>query len=95
MPDDDDLRDLEDPELLLVPVTTDQLKLAQEDIEGCEACDPEAEIPFDWVIRDHVTNQGYVDYILPAPAKRPKCKAAIHEKTLVMPVVNPDAHNWI
>ena len=73
---------LEDPELQFIPMTQDQLTLAQEDIESCQACDPEAEIPFDWVIEDHATSQGYVDYILPAPAKCTKCKAEIREETL-------------
>ena len=53
-------------------------------ILGCEACSPDAENPFDWIL-DEVT--GYdgskVDYVLSEPAKCPKCFASITEKTLV------------
>ena len=74
-----------DEELRLVSVTAEQLAAAQAQVESCEACDPESEIPFDWLLREVVSNQGYVDYILPTPAKCPKCRAEIHEGTLTNP----------
>jgi len=42
-------------------------------VESCEKCNPEAEIPFDWVLRAFA--DAYVDYILPAPGLRPKFRA--------------------
>jgi len=85
MASEDDIRDLNDPLLLFIPITPDHLARAQRFIESCKACNPDAELPFDWLLRDEASldAQGYVDYILPAPAKCPKCKAEIYEKTLV------------
>ena len=53
------------------------------------------EIPFDWVLRAFADAKDYVDYILPAPGLCPKCRAEIHEKTLVQPIGDSDAANWI
>jgi hypothetical protein len=58
-------------------------------VEACERCRPnDAEIPFD-VILDHVTasDPSVTDYILQEPAKCPKCKREILEKTLVVPAL--------
>jgi hypothetical protein len=49
MPDEDDLRVLEDTELKFVPVSIHQLARAVTQVESCEKCNPDAEIPFDWV----------------------------------------------
>jgi len=51
---DDDLRDLEDSELRFVPVSIQQLARAVTQVESCEKCYPEAEIPFDWILRAFV-----------------------------------------
>jgi len=95
MPDEDDHRDLEDSELNFVPVSIQQLARAVTQVMSCEKCNPEAEIPFDWVLRAFADAKDYVDYILPAPGLCPKCKSDTHEKTLVQPIGNPDAANWI
>jgi len=93
MHNEDDLCDREDPELQFVPVSIQQLARAQ--VESCEKCNPEAKIPFDWVIRACADAKDYVDYVLPAPGLCPKCGARIHEKTLVQPIGDSDAANWI
>jgi hypothetical protein len=55
-------------------------------IETCEHCNPDAEIPFDWIL-DRVTDSdsSVTDYILEQPAKCPNCHRDILEKTLVEP----------
>jgi hypothetical protein len=55
-------------------------------IESCEQCNVDAEIPFDWIL-DRVTasDSAVTDYILEQPAKCPKCRREILEKTLVEP----------
>jgi hypothetical protein len=58
-------------------------------------CDLSSRLPFDWVLRAIANAKKYVDYVLPAPGLCPKCKSDIHEKTLVQPIGNPDAANWI
>ena len=91
MPDDDDIHD---PDLKFVPVTIMQLARAVAQVESCEKCNPDAEIPFDWVVRAFVNSQDYVDCILPAPGLCPKCRADIHEKTLVQPIGGTESANW-
>jgi len=81
-----EIEDFNDPELRFVSITAGQLTLAQRQIASCEACDPDAEIPFDWLLRDVASERGYVDYIIPAPAHCPRCHAEVHEKTLVHPL---------
>jgi len=95
MPDEDDLRDLEDSDLKFVPVTLMQLARGVTQVESCENCNPEAGIPFDWILRAIADAKDYVDYILPAPGICPKCRAEIHEKTLVQPIGNSEAANRI
>ena len=79
----EEIEDFNDPDLRFVSITEGQLARAQAQIDSCEACDPEAEIPFDWVLKDVATERGYVDYILPEPARCPRCRAQVHEKTLI------------
>jgi hypothetical protein len=45
-------------------------------IESCEQCNPEAEIPFDWVL-DRVTGNdpSVTDYVMARPAKCPAVQA--------------------
>ena len=81
----EEIEDFNDPDLRFVSITEGQLARAQAQIDSCEACDPDAEIPFDWLLKDVATEHGYVDYILPEPARCPRCRAPIHEKTLVDP----------
>ncbi len=59
---------------------------AQSQILGCEACSPDAEIPFDWILDDVTGRDGSeVDYVLSEPGKCPKCFGEVTEKTLVEP----------
>jgi hypothetical protein len=43
MPDEDDLRDLEDTEVKFVPVSIQQLARAVTQVESCGKCGPEGE----------------------------------------------------
>ena len=88
----DEIEDLNDPNLKFVSITEGQLARAQAQIGSCEVCDPEAEIPFDWILKDVASEDGYVDYILPELAQCPRCRSAVNEKTLVDPS-NRDDHN--
>ena len=57
-------------------------------IDSCEHCNPrEAEIPFDNIL-DRVTGSdpSVTDYIFEEPAKCPRCRHDILEKTLIEPV---------
>jgi hypothetical protein len=82
---EDDLRDLADPDLRYVAITTEQLLKAQSGIAACIECQPEAEIPFDWLLSDVASERGYVDYIIPATARCPNCGCEVSEKTLIEP----------
>jgi hypothetical protein len=74
----------EQQNVVLIDAAT--LRQAERMIESCEQCNPDAEIPFDWIL-DRVTGcKGSVtDYILESPAKGPHCRHEILEKTLVEP----------
>ena len=62
------------------------LRKAAKLITSCERCNPDAEIPFDWIL-DRVTgsNRIVTDYILECPAKCPSCQREMLEKTLWNP----------
>ena len=51
------------------------LREAERLIESCEHCNPDAEVPFDWIL-DRITGSDstVTDYILEAPAKSPNCR---------------------
>jgi len=53
-------------------------------IESCEHCDPEAEIPFDWVL-DGIRGKipGVTAYLFEKPARCGACSADVFEKTRV------------
>lgn len=57
---------------------------AQSRILACESCSSDAEMPFDWLL-DEVTGRdgSDVDYILSEPARCPRCRGEVTEKTLV------------
>ena len=80
---DDDLSDLDDPDLRYVAITKEQLFRAQAEIVVCAACHPDVDTLFDAILRDVAEDKGYVDYILPHPAVCPRCQSEVHEKTLV------------
>ncbi len=53
-------------------------------ITACQGCDPEAEIPFDWILDKISSHQGATtDYILETPAHCQRCGREVTEKTSV------------
>jgi hypothetical protein len=60
------------------------IRRAQEAISSCEACNKDAELPFDWVL-DEITGRdgSTTDYFLTEPARCPRCGCSVIEKTLV------------
>ena len=71
-------------QLHVVLIDTATVAKAQALLVSCEACNPDAETPFDWVL-DHLTgcDPAVTDYVLESPARCLQCGAAISEKTLV------------
>jgi hypothetical protein len=69
----------------IVLVDTATIQIAEQLLEGCEACTEEAEVPFD-IILDGVkgSDTSTSDYLLERPAKCPKCFREVREKTLVV-----------
>lgn len=68
--------------ILAIGATT--IRRAQDAISSCEACNKDAELPFDWIL-DEVTGRdgSTTDYFLTEPARCPRCGSGIMEKTLV------------
>jgi hypothetical protein len=55
------------------------LRLAEQRIDSCEACSPDdAEVPFEYLL-DELTgcDPEVTDYVLPEPARCPRCATAI------------------
>jgi len=74
------------PSIELVTVDADVIRRAEEEIESCEHCHPEdAEIPFDWILRELTSKYGAHEFILTDTARCPNCKRPLSEKTLVGP----------
>jgi hypothetical protein len=73
---------LEETDFVLLDV--EEVCIALRVVVACEACYPESEIPFDWII-DQVTNRDprVTEYLMPAAVSCPTCGNDIHEKTLV------------
>jgi hypothetical protein len=71
----------------VVLIRAGTLREAERRIGSCEHCNPdEADIPFDWIL-DRVTGSDskVTDYILEEPAKCPRCRRDVLEKTLIEP----------
>jgi hypothetical protein len=68
----------------IVALSAATIRRAQEAISSCEACNNDAELPFDWIL-DEVTGRdgSSTDYFLTEPAKCPRCGGSVIEKTLV------------
>ena len=68
----------------VVLVGAEILRDAEQMIESCEHCNPDADIPFDNLIA-WVTGYGpgVTDYLLENPAKCPNCRRKVFEKTLI------------
>jgi len=72
----------------VVLVRAAMLRQAESMIESCEHCNArDAEIPFDNIL-DRVTGSdpSVTDYIFEEPAKCPRCRRNIVEKTRVEPI---------
>jgi hypothetical protein len=73
----------EDTDIVLVDAYI--LRIAERWIKSCETCTPdEANAAFDSVL-DRITNRDprVTEYILAEPARCPRCKSAVVEKTLL------------
>ncbi len=67
-------------------VGTETIRRAQNTLSSCEACNEQAELPFDWILDEVTGHRGSgCDYFLTEPARCPRCGAVIIEKTLVQP----------
>jgi hypothetical protein len=68
----------------IVVLGTATIRRAQEAISSCEACNDDAELPFDWIL-DEVTGRdgSTTDYFLTEPVRCPRCGSSVIEKTLV------------
>jgi hypothetical protein len=68
----------------ILAVSAATIRKAQEAIASCEACNNDAELPFDWIL-DEVTGckGSTTDYFLTEPARCPRCGCSVMEKTLV------------
>ncbi len=68
----------------VVLIESSVLHKAERFIESCGYCNPAAEVPFDTIL-DLITGSdpSVTDYLLEQPAKCPKCRHDILEKTLV------------
>jgi hypothetical protein len=71
----------------VVLIRAGTLRQAERRIDSCEDCNAEeAQISFDWIL-DRITgaDSKVTDYVLEEPAKCPRCRHDILEKTLVEP----------
>ena len=73
-------------DIRILALSTATIRRAQDAIASCEACNNDAELPFDWVL-DEVTgcDGSTTDYFLTEPARCPRCGCSVVEKTLVQP----------
>ena len=70
--------------IYILALGANTIRRAQDAISSCEACNQDAEMPFDWIL-DEVTGRdgSTTDYFLTEPARCPRCGSTIMEKTLV------------
>ncbi len=60
--------------ITLIAISKATLLRSQPEIGSCEGCNPEADIPFTWVLDDVTGFSGSeVDYVLSEAAKCRKC----------------------
>jgi hypothetical protein len=68
----------------VITVDADVIRRAEQEIESCEHCHPDdAEIPFDWILRDVTGKHGPHEFMLTEPARCPNCKQPLTQKTLL------------
>jgi hypothetical protein len=71
-------------QVTIVLIGKTMLARIERQITACEACDPEAEIPLDWVLDKLTEHQGSTtDYVLERPARCQRCGREVTEKTAV------------
>ena len=74
------------PSTQLITIDADVISRAEKEVESCEHCYPEdAEIPFDWILKELTGKYGAHEFILMDTARCPNCKQLLTEKTLVGP----------
>ena len=63
-------------------LSIDVLRRAEQQIEGCERCDPRADTPFYWLLDSTVGSAG-ATYVLPARAHCQACGSEVGRKTRI------------
>jgi len=72
---------------VIVLVDRERLIQAENRIQSCEACDPWAQLPFERILDSFTGADAFVaEYLCERPAKCPRCRRKIMEKTFVRPV---------
>ena len=72
------------PRIELITIDANVIRRAEKEIESCEHCHPDdAEIPFDWILRDVTGKHGPCEFLLTEERRCPTCKHLVTEKTLV------------
>ncbi|SRR5213593_1832376 len=75
---------IEEINLMLVDGPT--VDEAESFITGCEGCDEDAEISFDYLLDDLTgADPTRTEYLMYRPARCPRCQAEVTEKTLIIP----------
>jgi hypothetical protein len=70
--------------MTFISVRRGTLLRAQQGVMSCEACNPEADIPFTWLLdRASGQDQTVGDYILSEPATCQRCQGPVFEEALV------------
>ena len=73
----------------ILALSSSTIRRAEDAISSCEACNTEAELPFDWILDEVTGHSGSLtDYFLTEPARCPSCGSPVIEKTLVEAVNN-------
>ena len=73
----------DNPELVIFSVSPETALIAIEQVTSCEACSPEAQFPFCWVLDSVIGFQGQANYFLTECIECPSCRVLVTEETLV------------
>jgi len=66
------------PNTEIVSVDEETIRQAEREIASCGGCDPEAEIPFDWILGEAMGQRGGPrEYVLSRPAVCPRCRRPV------------------
>ena len=78
---------LKRPAIALIVVGEDTLATAEKSVSSCAYCDPDhADIPFNILVAEIVGRMDNHDFFLSELPRCPRCKVAIDEETLVVPL---------